>query len=143
MMHLVRIGTGVCDVLVSEQVIEVLTDWSSAKGPKKAMLSFLRESVPLGGAQEGNRTVCKILRPGSLKLAEFRKGERRGTKIRVIWFYGDEQVKRQVVCVRAFPKNDEETPPAEIPEAVALREQFFAARAEGTLTIEDLPSPRR
>jgi hypothetical protein len=142
-MNLVRIGTGVWDVLVSEQVIEVLTDWSSAKGPKKAMLSFLRESVPLGGPQEGNRTVCKVLRPGSLKLAEFRKGERRGTKIRVIWFYGDEEARRQIVCVRAFPKNDEETPSAEIPEALTLRERFFAARADGALTIEDLPSFRR
>jgi hypothetical protein len=138
-MNLVRIGTGSWEVLVSEQVIEVLTDWSSAKGPKKAMLSFLRESVPLGGPQEGNRTVCKVLRPGSLKLAEFRKGERRGTKIRVIWFYGDEQMRRQVVCLRAFPKNDEETPPTEIPEAVILKERFFAALAAGTLMIEDLP----
>lgn len=137
-MDLVRIGTGVWEVLVSGQVIDVLTDWSSAKGPKKAMLSFLRESVPLGGPQEGNRTVCKVLRPGSLKLAEFRKGERRGTKIRVIWFYGDE-ARRQIVCVRAFPKNDEETPPAEIPEAAALREQFFASKADGTMTIEGLP----
>lgn len=142
-MNLVRIGTGVWEVLVSEQVVEVLTDWSSAKGPKKAMLSFLRESVPLGGPQEVNRTVCKVLRPGSLKLAEFRKGERRGTKIRVIWFYGDEEARRQIVCVRAFPKNDEETPPAEIPEAAALRERFFGAKADGTLRIEDLPPSRR
>jgi hypothetical protein len=142
-MNLVRIGTGFWDVLVAEQVIEVLTDWSSAKGPKKAMLSFLRESVPLGGPQEGNRTVCKVLKPGSLKLAEFRKGERRGTKIRVIWFYGDEGTDRQIVCVRAFPKNDDETPPAEIPAAAKLRDQFFEARARGELCIEDLPGFRR
>jgi hypothetical protein len=142
-MNLVRIGTGVWEVLVSGQVVEVLTDWSSAKGAKKAMLSLLRESVPLGGPQEGNRTVCKVLKPRSLKLAEFRKGERRGTKIRVIWFYGDEEARRQIVCVRAFPKNAEETPPSEISEAATLRDQFFAARADGTLTIEDLPSSRR
>ena len=81
--------------------------------------------------------MSQDLNPGSLKLAEFRKGERRGTKIRVIWFYGDE-ARRQIVCVRAFPKNDEETPPADA-EAMALREQFFASKADGTMTIQDLP----
>lgn len=38
-MDLVRLGAGRWDVLVTEQVVEVLADFSSAKGPKKAMLS--------------------------------------------------------------------------------------------------------
>lgn len=139
-MDLVRLGVGRWDVLVTEQVIEVLSDFSSAKGPKKAMLSFLRESVPMNGPQEGNRTVCKQLKPGSLKLSEFRKGQYPGTKIRVIWFYGDEATKLQIVCVRAFPKNDEEIPAPEIPAATALREQYLDARNRSSLKIEELPS---
>lgn len=137
-MDLVRLGVGRWDVLVTEQVIEVLADFSSAKGPKKAMLSFLTESLPMNGPQEGNRTVCKQLKPGSLRLSEFRKGEYPGTKIRVIWFYGDEATKLQIVCVRAFAKNDQETPSSEIRVAVALRDQYLDARSHGSLNIEEL-----
>lgn len=142
-MKLVRLAKGTWDVLLTEQVVEVLSDFSSAKGPKRSMLSFLRESVPLSGPQENNRTVCIVLKPRSLKLAEFRKGEHRGTKIRVIWFYGDEDTRRQIICVRAFPKNDSETPPAEIPASATLRAQYFAARAKGLLEIEELPPLQR
>ena len=102
------------------------------------MLSLLRESVPMNGPQEGNLTVCIVFKPGSLKLSEFRKGAHPGTKVRVIWFYGDEE-KRQVVCVRAFTKNDWATPPNEIPDATALRREFFEARARGALKIDELP----
>ncbi|HKV12412.1 MAG TPA: hypothetical protein VJ725_29985 [Thermoanaerobaculia bacterium] len=137
-MDLVRLGVGRWDVLVTEQVVEVLTDFSSAKGPKKAMLSFLTESLPMNGPQEGNRTVCKQLKPGSLKLSEFRKGEYPGTKIRVIWFYGDEATKLAIVCIRAFAKNDQEAPSSEIRAAVALREQYLDARSRDSLRIEEL-----
>lgn len=137
-MNLARLGAGRWDVLVTEQVVEVLSDFSSAKGPKKAMLSFLCESLPMNGPQEGNRTVCKQLKPGSLKLSEFRKGEYPGTKIRVIWFYGDEATKLQIVCVRAFAKNGQETPSSEIRAAVALREQYLDARSHDSLNIEEL-----
>jgi hypothetical protein len=140
-MTLVRIGTGTWEVLVTEQVVDVLTDFRSAKGPKKAMLSFLRESVPMGGPQESNKTVCVVFNPRSLKLAEFRKGQIPGTRVRVIWFYADDN-RRRVVCVRAFTKNDESTPPGEIPAASGLRDHFFLAESTGGLTIEDLPQPR-
>jgi Phage derived protein Gp49-like (DUF891) len=136
-MNLVRLGVGRWEVLVTEQVVEVLSDFSSAKGPKRAMLSFLHESVPMGGPQEGNRTVCKQLKPGSLKLSEFRKGQYPGTKIRVIWFYGDEATKLQIVCVRAFEKNSEETSLSEIRAAASLREQYLDARSRGSLKIEE------
>ena len=138
-MNLVLLGAGRWRVLISDQAVEVLSDFSSAKGPKKAMLSFLRESVPVSGPQEGNRTVCKQLRPGSLRLSEFRKGQYPGTKIRVLWFYGDETDRRDVVCVRAFPKNDDETPPAEIRAALVLRQRYFEAKDNDSLTIEELP----
>ena len=137
-MDLVRLGVGRWDVLVTEQVVEVLSDFSSAKGPKKAMLSFLCESVPMNGPQEGNRTICKQLKPGSLRLSEFRKGQYPGTKIRVIWFYGDEATKLQIVCVRAFAKNGEETPLSEIRAAALLRERYFDARSRGSLNVEEL-----
>lgn len=138
-MRFVRV-VGHWTVLLSEQVVEVLTDRRSAPNPKKAMLSFLSESVPLGGPQEGNSTVCIVFKPRSLKLAEFRKGERRGTKVRVIWFYGDESTRQQVVCIRAFEKNDLHTPPGEIPAASALRLEFLEAASRNALIIEDLPS---
>lgn len=137
-MNLVRVGPGTWEVLLTEHVVEVLADWGSAKGPKKAMLSFLRQSVPMNGPQEGNVTVCIVFKPSSLKLAEFRKGSYPGTKIRVIWFYGDEENHR-VVCVRAFTKNDLATPPGEIPAASQLRREYFQAKASDTLKIDDLP----
>jgi hypothetical protein len=140
-MRLVRVGRGHWDVLLAEQVVDLLSDLSSARNPKLAMLGFLRESVPLGGPQEGNSTVCIVFNPRSLKLAEFRKGERRGTKIRVIWFYGDEQTRRQVVCVRAFEKNGAQTPRGEIPAASALRMQFLEEKSRNELIIEDLRPP--
>jgi hypothetical protein len=139
-MKLIRLARGRWDVLVTEQVAEVLSDHSSAKGPKRAMLSLLRESIPMGGPQEGNRTVCVVFTPRSLKLAEFRKGEYRGTKIRVIWFYGDEETRRRVVCVRAFEKNSAQTPPGEIAAATELRTLYFRAVAASQLSIEDLPT---
>ena len=139
-MKLVRLASGRWTVLVMEQVVTVLTDLGSAKGPKIAMLSLLRESVPMEGPQEGNRNVCITFKPGSLKLSEFRKGSYPGTKVRVIWFYGDEPKNREIVCARAFAKNTQETPPAEIPAATALRREYLAAKSKGLLEIEELPS---
>jgi hypothetical protein len=138
-MKLIRLARGRWEVLVTEQVAEMLSDHRSAKAQKRAMLSLLKESVPLGGPQEGNSTVCIVLKPHSCKLAEFRKGGR-GTRIRVIWFYGDEDTRRRVVCVRAFEKNAAQTPQGEIDAAAGLRSRYFRAVASDQLTIEDFPT---
>ena len=135
-MRLVLLGAWNWRTFVSEQVVDVLTDFGSAKGPKKAMLSLLRESVPQHGPQEGNRTVCKQLSPRSVTLSEFRKGEYPGTKIRVIWFYGDEPTRRDIICVHAFAKNDEETPVSEIRAAMDLKQEYFEAREKNRLVID-------
>jgi hypothetical protein len=56
--------------------------------------------------------------------------------MRVIWFYGD-AARTQIVCVRAFVKTSEETPPAEIPAAVEEQQRLFEALEAETLEIEE------
>ena len=132
-MDLILAGASRWSVLFTEQVLDELSDWGSAKGPKNAMTSLLVQSVPAHGPQEGNSTVCKPM-AGSDHLYEFRKGESRGPKVRVLWFYGDPQ-KTKVICVRAFVKTFQKTPPEEIAAATKERERYFQAREAGTLNI--------
>ncbi|HEX3557193.1 MAG TPA: type II toxin-antitoxin system RelE/ParE family toxin [Thermoanaerobaculia bacterium] len=133
-MNLLRIGSGRWAVLMTESVLDEIMDKGSAKGPKNAMLSLLTKSVPDHGPQEDNRTICWQLRPLPLLLWEFRKAEHRGAKFRVIWFYGVDRAT--IVCVRAFVKTSDKTPPGEILAAQELRAAYFEAVRDKTLRIE-------
>lgn len=134
-MNLLRIGAKRWSVLITEQVLAELSNWGSAKEPKAAMVSLLTKSVPLYGPQEDNPTICKVLR-GTGGLAEFRKGERRGPKVRVLWFYGDSD-RTVVVCARAFVKTFEKTPLEEIGAAQFVRSSYLEALRRKAVTVEE------
>lgn len=131
-MEFLSIVGRLCTVLWTEQVLTELNDWGSAKEPKNAMVSLLTKSVPEHGPAVGTPS-CTALGDG---LFEFRKGERRGPKVRVLWFYGDTGNTR-IVCVRAFVKTIQKTPPAEIATTRDERERYLIAVRGKTLKIED------
>jgi len=132
-MELLRVGVGKYVVLITEQVLTELADWSSAKDQKNAMLSLLADTVPAYGPQEDNPNICIPLK-GTDGLLEFRKNAKRGTKVRVLWFYGDPTC---VVCVRAFVKTFPHTPPDEIAAASDEKRLYFDALAHRSLKIEE------
>lgn len=131
-MELLSIVGRRCSVFFSEQVLEELGDWGSAKEPKTAMVSLMTKSVPEYGPPFGT-PACTPLGDG---LFEFRKGQHRGPKVRVLWFYGD-NAGGVVVCVRAFVKTFQKTPPEEIAAAKAARVLYTNAVRNKTLRIED------
>jgi phage-related protein len=131
-MNLLSIVGRRCRVLFTEQVLTELSDWGSAKEPKAAMVSLMTRSVPEYGPPFGT-PACTPMGDG---LFEFRKGQHRGPKVRVLWFYGD-NTDSDVVCVRAFVKTVPKTPPEEIAAANAARELYANATKGKTLHIED------
>jgi phage-related protein len=131
-MELLSIVGRRCSVLFTEQVLTELGDWGSAKEPKTAMVSLMTKSVPDHGPPLGT-PACTPMGDG---LFEFRKGQHRGPKVRVLWFYGD-NTERLIVCVRAFVKTFPKTPPDEIAAAKAARVLYSNAARNKTLRIED------
>ena len=131
-MNVLCIGERHWSVLVTEQVLEELSDWGTAKEPKNAMVSLLTKSIPEHGPPH-QTPACKALGD---RLFEFRKGEHRGAKVRVLWFYGS-QDRRTIVCVRAFVKTFSQTPLEEIEAAHEARSSYQTALRERTLVIED------
>ena len=139
-MNLLRIGALYWSVCVTEDLLKFLNDWSRAKQPKVNMVSFLMNSVPMGGPQESNPIVCKSV-SGSDGLFYFRKGKRHGEKVRVFWFYGDD-TRRQVICVWGCVKTQRRLDPEDIGIALAARKLHGVAVAKKELTIDDVV-PRR
>jgi phage-related protein len=129
-MSLLCIGRRRWSVLVTEQVLEELADWGTAKEPKTAMVSLLTKTVPDHGPPFGT-PACTPMGDG---LFEFRKGEHRGPKFRVLWFYGDAS-RTQIVCVRGFVKTSQKTPPQELEAARQARDAYERAGSE--IVIEE------
>jgi phage-related protein len=121
-----------CSVFFTEQVLTELSDWGTAKDPKTAMVSLMTRSVPDHGPPFGT-SACTPMGDG---LFEFRKGQHRGPKVRVLWFYGD-NTESLIVCVRAFVKTFQKTPPTEIAAAKAARVLYSNAARNKTLRIEN------
>ena len=96
------------------------------------MVSLLTKSVPEYGPPLGTK-ACTSLGDG---IFEFRKGEKIGPKVRVLWFYGD-TAETRVVCARAFVKTFRKTPPEEIAATRAERRNYMTAMQTETLRIED------
>lgn len=130
-MKLIGISGRACTVLLAGEVVTELNDWGSAKHPKNAMVSLLTKSVPDHGPHL-NTEWCSPLGDG---IYEFRKGENRGPKVRVLWFYGE---KREIlVCSSAFVKTFRRCPPEEIANAKIMRNRYEEAVRTEELEIED------
>lgn len=134
-MELLQVGRLNWSVFLTEDVLMFLNDWSRAKQPKTSMTSFLINSVPTGGPQEGNLIVCKAV-SGSEGLSYFRKGKSHGEKVRVFWFYGD-SARKNVICVRGCVKTQRMLDPEEIRIALRKRDEYHAAVMRGALIVED------
>lgn len=140
-MRLLRLGRWHWDVLATLDAYEVCEVLDFLRDPRlgqqaarRAMFSFLRETVPQYGPQEDNPEICLRLHPYSMGLYEFRKQPRRGPKVRVVWFHGEDRTT--VVCATGFLKTDE-TPQRQLDVALARKQEYFRAVRSG-LKIEDL-----
>jgi phage-related protein len=134
-VRLVRIGwetwdvLAVCDARGRCQVLEFLEDFErSAPAAAHAMISFLKQGLPAEGPPR-SEPLCKSLGNGIYELRKQPKGK----KLRVVWFYGVEQV---IVCTYAFSKA-ERTPQIRLEQSRLLRKQYLAARLRGDLEIID------
>jgi phage-related protein len=135
-MRLVRLGwenwevLAVCDHRGRCQVLEFLMDFRrSSPAAAQGMLALLQEGLPAVGPPKGE-PLCKPLGNGIFELRKQPKGK----KLRVVWFYGVEQV---IVCTYAFGKA-ERTPQIRIEQSRLLRRQYLAAQARGKIEILDL-----
>jgi len=131
-MRLRRLGQGQWEVTaVLEptgdcQVLDVLL--GDKRGEK--VLQALLESVPMYGMRFDNSDICKLLKPTSLGIWEFRRQPVRGPKLRITFFRDD----RRIVLLRAFWKRDE-LPRTEVTKADDLKGEYFSAKKAGTLEV--------
>lgn len=95
------------------------------------MLAQIEQSVRDSGPPKHNEELSKHLEG---KVYEFRKGPKKGKKLRVVWFYSPPPNQRTVVCVEAFHKR-EETPKGVIVRTEALADQYAEALKNKTLKV--------
>ncbi len=124
----------VCDKDGNSQVMDTLvglqtgTKAEASLGTK--MRQLLEKWVPaqLNGPQTHNTNIAKKLTD---HIFEFKKGAKRGPKIRVLWFYGH---GKQVICTYCFRKTDR-IRKTDLDNAQDLRTRFFADLATGKISI--------
>ena len=142
-MKLIRIGSGqwqvlaVCDARGNCDVLAELYGLGQGnKAQRKLadrMLQILTERVPNdpNGPRFLNEYIVKPLRDG---IFEFKRGQKTGLKLRVLWFYSAGMV---VVCTACFLKTNK-TPANLIDEAIMLKQEYERKRKSGKIEIVDL-----
>lgn len=85
----------------------------------------LLEKVALGGPLRNDKQSHKI----EGDIWEFIQG-----RLRVLYFYDEGRV---VVCTHGFVKKTQKAPKGEIATANRVREQYLAAKRQGSLFIEE------
>lgn len=134
-MKLVRIVRAQWDVLAVAdprgrcQVLEFLDRLERGHPAARFLAVFLRVYLPLEGPPRGNAQHCKPLGDGIFEL----RHQPKGPKPRILFFYDDQC---RIVCTSAFWKS-EKTPRAELESARRSREEYFRAKSEGSLEVED------
>lgn len=139
-MVLYRISHGLWDVFAicdsdgNCQVLDMLVALGSgAKADASLsikMTQLLKEWVP--GRSDGPRThnenIAKKLQGYVL---EFKRGAKKGPKIRVLWFYGQ---SKQVICTYCFLKTNE-VKQKDIKNTEDLRKAYFKDLASGDISV--------
>ncbi len=114
-----------CDARGDCELVEFLDGLgANLQGDGDHMLELL-ERVSSNGPRR-NTDICHQIQDD---VWEFIKG-----RLRVLWFYDKGRI---VVCTHGFVKNSRKTPKAEIAKAARIKEQYFAAKAQNDLEIEE------
>lgn len=133
-MRLVRKGRAVWEVLaIEDHRGSSVWTWLQAEADSgnrhaQSMRVLIRHVLSNGPPE--SPFLCDSLRD---KIYEFKRGPKRGRKLRVLFFYDEGRV---IVCTHAFWK-DQRTAPNEINKAVAMRRGYFDAKRSGGLEIRE------
>ena len=136
-MRLVRIAKNqwdvlaACDEALACQVLDFLANAASEADARK-MFVLLEDRVAGHGPPSNNENMSKYLRDD---IFEFKRGPKRGPKLRVLWFYGGSGRRRTVICSIALLKDTGAIPPAEIDRSIAVRDRYLKDEEDGRLEI--------
>ena len=97
---------------------------------KDAMLGMLLRQVPTDGPPESPLLI------GSLGggLREFKKSPRNGAGVRVAFFHDENKL---IICTHGFYKDQRKTDPEQIKKARKFKNNYFEAKKNKSLTIEE------
>ena len=138
-MLLYRISHGlwevfaVCDSDGNSQVMDTLVTLQNGTKAQASlavkMRQLLEKWVPSQpqGPQTHNTNISKKLTDN---IFEFKKGAKKGPKIRVLWFYGD---GKRVVCTICFLKTNE-IKQKDLDDAEDIRKEYYKDLAAGNIT---------
>lgn len=134
-MYLLKLGQDKWTVYAyadSDGNSEVLDFLASLSGDDKnlaaKMLANLNEYVPQYGPQKTNENFCKKLRDHTF---EFKRGHKRGVKIRVLFFYDKNYI---VVCTCGFLKTNK-TPQNLIDKNERIRKIYLKDKAKNNIIV--------
>lgn len=111
---------GQCELL---DELAKLADDPRSRGYAEGMVVLLDQIPPQGPRQLGAMLFHYVDKKN--EIYEFIKGP-----FRLLCFHADGRV---VVCSHIFRKSSNKTPKSELRRAIALRERYLAARANGSL----------
>lgn len=138
-MILYRISHGlwdvyaICDAGGRCEVLEDLLDLKAGNrqqaGMAMKMLNLLQDWVPHQpqGPRTHNTNISKHL---SGNVFEFKRGQKKGPKIRVLYFYGN---RKEVICTKCFLKGQRMVPKSFIDDAESMRNRFLKDHAAGKI----------
>lgn len=124
----------VCDEDGNSQVMDKLVELQGGSKAEESlgtkMRHLLEKWVPaqINGPQTHNTNIAKKLTDD---IFEFKKGAKKGPKIRVLWFYGE---GKQVICTYCFTKTNK-IRKTDLNKADDLRTEFFKDLAAGTISV--------
>lgn len=114
-----------CDNRGACTLLDFLEGLDANFGKDQARMLALLERVAMGGPPHNTDISHKI----EDDIWEFIQG-----RLRVFYFFDEGKV---VVCTHGLVKKTQKTPKNDIKIAVRVREQYFAAKRQGNLVIEE------
>ena len=134
-MYLLKLGQDKWTVYAyadSDGNCEVLDFLASLSGNDKRLAAkmavILYEHVPQNGPQKDNENFCKKLRDHTF---EFKRGHKRGVKIRVLFFYDRNNV---VICTCGLLKTNK-TPQNLIDKNERVRKDYLKDKADNKIKV--------
>lgn len=127
-VYAVADADGNCQVMAALVELQNGSRAEASLGTK--MRQLLENWLPsrVNGPQTHNLNIAKKL---TENIYEFKKGAKKGPKIRVLWFYGN---GKQVICTLCFLKTNK-VERKDLKNAEDLRTKFFKDFAVGNIAI--------